>query len=549
MVAVETLLQQLPAFRNEVVTIKKDQNVSDIIKQIIVAHKKYRYLYDKIALYFDADTIPGVCENIYSFLKTELRYKEEPETKQTTAVPQAILSTRTGDCKHYSLFAGGILDALNRLTDKNISWCYRFVSYNFFSKQPHHVFVVVFYKGSEIWIDAIPGADQHTPVWQLDKFVNSNTMPLYDVIGSVPGTQYASIEDFVNSNEFHEAVQTLVSYNLVNMDTGAIDNDLLQGLLNTLQADEREKLVAAVNLMASAAQTIGYTLGERILHSANKFNPLLALGRGSFLLMLRWNVRAWAKNIDYAVATKGLAASDPIGKKWYLLGGDAAPFWECVREGRDKKMIGNVPDNVIGLTGAEIVAAITAAAPIIIALVPIIKSVMNQPSWDQGQLLPGIVVPGSGTPGTGTPTGTPTGGGIMTWIQSNPIPVALAAGAAVWYFSKKKKVSGANDNLVPLVLLGGAAVWLLRKKPVEVITTQPIEQPTNIYVPPAAITEPIAEPVPEIILEPVQDHAAPADGTGFADSTLYAGGGGGGSDLYTGKIIDTSLLTSTEQFV
>ncbi len=547
MVSVETLLKQLPAFRNEVVTIKQDQNVSDIIKQIIVAHKKYRYLYDKIALYFDADTIPGICSNIYDFLKTQLRYKEEPETKQTTAVPQAILSTRTGDCKHYSLFAGGILDALNRLTDKKISWCYRFVSYNFFSKQPHHVFVVVFYKGDEIWIDAIPGADKHTPVWQLDKFVNSNTMPLYDVIGNVPGTHYASIEEFTNSAEFENAVQVLVKYNLVNLQTGDLNNDLLQGLLNSLQGDEKIELVNALNLMTSAAQTIGYTVGEKIVHAAAKFNPLLALGRGAFLLMLRWNVKAWAKNIDYAVATKGLAASDPIGKRWYLLGGDAAPFWECVREGRDKKMIGaTTPENVIGLTGAEIIAAITAAAPIILALVPIIKSVMGAPSWEQGQYLPGITVPGSGT--TLPPGSTPTGGGVMEFIQSNPIPVALAAGAALWYFTKKKKVSGANENLVPILLLGGAAFWYLRKKPVEVIHADQLnqEQATNIYSP-LPIGEPIEQPVEVVTvkegIEPVMDYNVPADG-----GTYY--GGGGGSDVYMMKEYqDTTLLTSTQQFV
>lgn len=164
----EKLLRHLPPFRDERVLIKHDQKVSDIIHQILDAHKRYAKYYDAIALYFDATTTDEICTNIYSFLKDEIKYKEESDQEQTTALPGAILSWKKGDCKHYASFTGGVLDAINRLTGKKIKWCYRFVSNDPLRKTPHHVFVVVFDGDEEIWIDPVPGAEKANPFWQVD---------------------------------------------------------------------------------------------------------------------------------------------------------------------------------------------------------------------------------------------------------------------------------------------------------------------------------------------------------------------------------------------
>ncbi len=163
----EKLLQHLPAFKNERVLVKKNQEVDHIIQLILDAHERYAKYYDQIAMYFDAPTTEEICSNIYSFLKDEIKYVEEGKV-QTTAVPQAILHLKKGDCKHYASFAGGVLGAINRLTGKRIKWCYRFVSNDPLVRTAHHVFVVVFDHGEEIWIDPVPGAEKATPFWQID---------------------------------------------------------------------------------------------------------------------------------------------------------------------------------------------------------------------------------------------------------------------------------------------------------------------------------------------------------------------------------------------
>lgn len=155
----DLLLTKLPAFNNKSVLIYDSQDTNDIIVTLLKAHKIYATDYDKICVYFWKGTIKNTCNYIWDFLKNNVKYKIEPDTRQTVKSPSAILSTgiyRNGynDCKHYSQFAGGILSALCR-RGKKINWCYRFANYKMFNTVPHHVFIVVNHLDNEIWIDAV----------------------------------------------------------------------------------------------------------------------------------------------------------------------------------------------------------------------------------------------------------------------------------------------------------------------------------------------------------------------------------------------------------
>lgn len=191
MVTVGMLLKELPAYKDEWLLIHPEQSVKDIIVEVLDAHEEFAPYYDTIALYFDSDSISEICKNLYMFLKNNIRYKEEKEESQTTALPTGLLVRGIGDCKHYSGFCGGVLDAINRLTGKKINWNYRFASYDFATKTPHHVFVVVKENdGKEIWIDPTPLADVLDPAWQIDKKIKAKTMALHRNI--------AGIDDLVN---------------------------------------------------------------------------------------------------------------------------------------------------------------------------------------------------------------------------------------------------------------------------------------------------------------------------------------------------------------
>ena len=144
------LLHQISGFENRKNIIVEDQSTGDIIKAILDTHPKYKNDYKKISPYFKGTNKIKSCEKIWNFLKKNIRYVVESEAKQYVRSPAAILKQAVSDCKCYSLFIGGICDALG------MQFCYRFASYNNYIKQPGHVFVVVNPgTNNEIWIDPV----------------------------------------------------------------------------------------------------------------------------------------------------------------------------------------------------------------------------------------------------------------------------------------------------------------------------------------------------------------------------------------------------------
>ena len=175
----EQLQPYLQPFRNEKTVIVHDQNVSDIITGILANHDRYKREYDKIAQHFAGRNAYETGRNIWQFLKDNVTYKVEPDSRQMLKSPAAIIAPgTTSDCKNYSLFTGGILDALNR-KGARIPWVYRFSSYRIFDKVPQHVFVVMYPNTNrEVWIDAVlPYYDEHKQYYyKVDKKVNNMSL-------------------------------------------------------------------------------------------------------------------------------------------------------------------------------------------------------------------------------------------------------------------------------------------------------------------------------------------------------------------------------------
>lgn len=186
MVSRTDLLKVLPPDADKWILVNPKQDVYDIIRLIVRSHKQFANYYDRIAPFFYRNGVKRTADEIYNFLKREIKYKEETMKAQTTALPTGILTRGFGDCKHYASIAGGILDAINRIYGKNIKWFYRFASYKILQRTPYHVFVVIEDGDTEIWIDPTPGANDGLPIWQYDKKVKANTdMALYQQIAGI----------------------------------------------------------------------------------------------------------------------------------------------------------------------------------------------------------------------------------------------------------------------------------------------------------------------------------------------------------------------------
>lgn|SRR5487761_309842 len=212
----EDLLALLPAFKDEYVLLENDQDTADIRRAIMEAHQKWKGQYDLIYPFFLAGDPIKIAQNIFDFLKNEVPYTKESRELQTVKNPTAILTDgETIDCKGYSLFIGGVLDAIQRSANKNnetpFTWCYRFASYDKTQREPGHVFVVMALYQGELWIDPVfPEFNRgRMHEWELDQTpgaINGLYMlsgPGDDLTGSINVNDQDAIDNFLVAVRFN----------------------------------------------------------------------------------------------------------------------------------------------------------------------------------------------------------------------------------------------------------------------------------------------------------------------------------------------------------
>lgn len=209
----DQLLSLLPPYLGtETVIVAGDQEIEDIMREVISAHKVYVGDYDFIAhLYVDvpADSLP---RQLFDFCKKNIAYLIESDRLQTTRSPASILAIGSGDCKHYASFIGGVLDAVNRRVGYRLyDWFFRFASYSN-DEVPEHVFVVIKQHSREIWVDPVLksfNSRNPYPRFWIDGFVNKKGMSLKRIAGVDQPAAFCSDSSITreeyNKQKDHEA--------------------------------------------------------------------------------------------------------------------------------------------------------------------------------------------------------------------------------------------------------------------------------------------------------------------------------------------------------
>lgn len=86
---VSALMGELMPYQGNVKQIKAEQSTGDIIEAITRAHKQHAGDYAKIAKFFKGRTKRQTAQNIFNFLKRNIKYKIEPGAAQTVKSPAA----------------------------------------------------------------------------------------------------------------------------------------------------------------------------------------------------------------------------------------------------------------------------------------------------------------------------------------------------------------------------------------------------------------------------------------------------------------------------
>jgi hypothetical protein len=441
----ETLLRKLPPFKGNFQLITTRQTVGQIIREVLEAHKIFYKDYDLIAGEFYYPDPVKTFKGLFNFLKANVHYNEESEEKQTVASPAGILSIGEGDCKHYASFIGGVLDSLKR-QGANLDWNYRFASYDPFSSDPGHVFVVARANGREYWIDPVLKSFdlRLQPSGYTDKKINIQSMPLYRVSG---------VNDYIQQSEVLEnadldpslvrAIQILIYYGVMDV-RGNINDKKISILHNTLPADLFAVVMNARIQLNNAAVGGLFSTVWRGVKKVSLFLP-----RNAFLSLVNFNVFAYATKLKAAVWNADGTTTEFKNKLKDLwqnkFGGDWSNLQNTILRGASKGAIlgaanGNVYiDGKLGAAPAAVPAWVATASAIIAAVMPLVNAFLKKINSQAGSGFPtmdpnlypyGICSDGV-TPKNpdGTCTIEPqTSGDVMTWIKENPV---LAAGIGV----------------------------------------------------------------------------------------------------------------------
>jgi hypothetical protein len=330
------LLANLKPFANKSHILVNDQQVSDIITGLLNTHNQYKSEYDKIASSFKSTTDKETGKKIYTFLKNNVKYVVEPDSRQTLKSPAAILytgKTSGSDCKNYSLFTGGILSALNRM-GANIKWCYRFASYRMFDKMPHHVFVIINPNtANEIWVDAVlPKFNLHKQYYyKTDKKVNDMALVAVAGIGA-PKKRQAKKAAKKSAAPAKKAAR----------------KELLKKKATKLKTSIKK--AGKVTLKFAAAPV-----------------------RNSFLLLVKLNFKNLAGKLQRAIEK----APDKVKTFWENAGGSYKTLTIAVGQGYKKKALGSMGMQ-LGLAETATAAAVT-ASPLLIKIAGVLKKIGINP--------------------------------------------------------------------------------------------------------------------------------------------------------------------------
>lgn len=125
--------QDYPRFTGTEVLNKDMADNADIRRAIIQAVPKANQQVSKFAKHFGRNSQRETCKAIFDFLKNEIKYVADG-SEQVIKLPSALLSTKVGDCKSYSLLTSAIL------TNLGIPHHFVLTSYNG-DPTPSHIYV------------------------------------------------------------------------------------------------------------------------------------------------------------------------------------------------------------------------------------------------------------------------------------------------------------------------------------------------------------------------------------------------------------------------
>ncbi len=315
-------------------------------------------------------TNEDTARNIFNFIKKNVKYVRDANETQNIKLPSRFIADGTGDCKSYSLFTAGCLGALNMPVK------FVYASYMASDATPTHVYVETKNDdGSPVIIDAVYG------IFNAEKKAEhkiKHAMNVQTLAGI--GDLYLQRLEAIRRGKPGTICANLASREITRLQGGTVDplNDVQRAnYANVLAKYYKSGNSICAQLLRKEAQAINGIgkagKGKKKLQLFSKATKKLVLspGRNAYLALIALNVHKLATNLA-RVDVKQLR------EKWEKLGGNFEKLQNAINKGKAKKSILG-----IGFEPTSTAAALAAAAPVIIAMAVLIKSLKKTKPGDE----------------------------------------------------------------------------------------------------------------------------------------------------------------------
>lgn len=155
------MLAALPRPKYQSIIVCDKQTVKDIAGLIVYGIKESLPQAKAIANNFKGRTDEETCSNVWHYLKDKITYKAEPSNLQTVkTLSRLLLKDKQGDCKHLTTACASLLLCLG------FKIKLRLVSFNYYSKEPKHIYCIATKKGQNYVMDVVMNKFGHEPIYK-----------------------------------------------------------------------------------------------------------------------------------------------------------------------------------------------------------------------------------------------------------------------------------------------------------------------------------------------------------------------------------------------
>lgn len=447
--------------------IIQDGEVTDTVELMKKVVWKYLSDTEKIAKELKSPSVKRTAENIWNFLYHHIQYKLDQEGLEQLRRPARSWEDRKSgiDCDCFAIFCSSIL------TNLEIPHSFRITKYDG-SEYFQHVYVVVPYGGGLIKIDPVLSSFNYEKPFSTKRDIpmnlngidvavlsgvgdlepvtnNPQDDAVYNYLLETKAALLAMPEGY--SDEFVAALDYAIKHWHTPRRQEALD------FLADLEASEGLGRLNREGKFFKNLQKVGRG-AKKALKTVVKYNPISTLARTGLLLALKMNLRGMRKHLmwGYASASQAQRAGiDPdthrriqdalfkVGKLWTKkLFGKESTLRNIILKGNDEGLKGQ-----LGAEPVTTAAAITAATPVIVAVIKILKDA-------------GLIPKNADTSKAGIEAEmrAQANSGAYPSSTASVAPVAPSAGGNFLKNNSTLIVAGAG-----VVLVGG--YFLLRKKP------------------------------------------------------------------------------------